>query len=187
MDQDSKNEPVSKDIDLSLTKAGRFLVYSLWIQSQLSDLVILNKNKEIINDFNTKPVIPEILLKERFVFWERDFKEVKEIFEKELSELLDEQAKKDLNTIYYLRNAISHSQVSVGRKYLFYKPKNEKILISIRKLLNITNKDEPGLIKDIIKLDFSNDQNNMVLIKRFDEVSIDEICKKIGVLHARIR
>lgn len=190
MDKDLKTEPVAEDIDLSLTKAGRFLVYSLWIQSQLSDLIILNRNKEIIDDFNTNSLIPKILLNERFIFWEKDFKEIKETFEKELSSLLTEQAKIDLNTIYYLRNAISHSQVSVGRKYLLYKPNNEKILTSIRKIMNITNKDEPNLVKDIIKIDYSNDlnyHNNMNLIKRFDEIFLEEVCKNLGIFHPKIR
>ena len=190
MNEDLKTEPVSEDIDLSLTKAGRFLMYSLWIQSQLSDLIILNRNKDIIDDFNKNVVIPDILLKERFVFWEKDFKDVKETFEREFSNLLTEQAKIDLNTIYYLRNAISHSQVSVGRKYLFYKPKNEKILESIRRIMNITNKDEPNLVKNIIKIDYSNDlnyHNNMNLIKRFDEFFLSGVCKDIGIYHRKIR
>jgi len=179
-----------EDIDLSFTKAGRFLIYSLWIQSQLSDLIILDRNKGIINDFNTNPIMPEILQRERFIFWEKDFKEVKEIFEKEFSNQLTKQAKLDLNAIYYLRNAISHSQVSVGRKYLLYKPNNKKTLDLIREVINITNKDDPdpNLVRDIIKIDFSeNEQILMNLIKRFDETFLKEICKNIGVVHPRIR
>lgn len=190
MDKDLKTGPVSEDIDASFTKAGRFLIYSLWIQSQLSDLIILNRNKEIINDLNTNSIIPEILLKERFIFWEKDFKEVKKTFESEFSNLLTAQAKIDLNTIYYLRNAISHSQVSVGRKYLLYKPNNEKTLTSIMEIMNITNKDEPNLVKNIIKIDYSNDSNyhnNMNLIKRFDETFLKEVCKNIGIHHPKIR
>ncbi|MEK7460413.1 MAG: hypothetical protein AAB628_02600 [Patescibacteria group bacterium] len=190
MDRNSETELIPEDIDRSLTRAGRLLVYSLWIQSQLSDLIILNRNKEIINDFNNNPIIPEILQKERFIFWEKNFKEVKEIFEEELADLLTEQAKVDLNTIYYLRNAISHSNVSVGRKYLLYKPNNEKIMTSIKEIMHISNKDEVGANPDLIKIDYSKDSNyinNSSLIKRFDEIFLKKVCQTMGILHERVR
>ncbi|KKS57890.1 MAG: hypothetical protein UV24_C0036G0007 [Candidatus Nomurabacteria bacterium GW2011_GWA2_42_41] len=190
MDEDLKTELIPDDIDISLTRAGRFLVYSLWIQSQLSDLIILNRNKEIIEDFNNNLIIPEILQKERFIFWEKNFKEVKEIFEKEFAHQLTKQTKIDLNTIYYLRNAISHSHVSVGSKYLLYKPNNNTTLTSIKEIMDITNKDEPDLIQDLIKIDYSKNShysNNMNLIKRFDEVFLKTVCQSMGILHPKIR
>jgi len=117
---------MEEDINKNLSRSGLYIMYSIWIQNQLSDLIILKRNKEIIEDFNTKKLIPEILRQERFIFWEKDFKEIKEIFEKEFLDYLTPQASADLNTIYYFRNGIAHSTVSVGRKYLLYKPKTEK-------------------------------------------------------------
>ncbi|OGI60047.1 hypothetical protein A2641_02645 [Candidatus Nomurabacteria bacterium RIFCSPHIGHO2_01_FULL_37_25] len=184
-------EKMDENIDKSLSRTGRYVIYSIWIQSQLSDLIILNRNKGIINDFNSQEIIPSILREQRYIFWEKDFREVKEIFETEFSSLLTTEVKMVLSSIYYLRNAIVHSHVSVGRKYLLYKPKNEKIVQSIKETLTIKNKSDENLnVPEIFKIDFSKDSlyfENMQVIKNFDEVFLKMICEKIGVFHPKIR
>lgn len=183
---------MEENIIKNLSRAGEYLVYSIWIQNQLTDLIILNRNKNIIEDFiNTRETIPLALKEERYKFWEKDFKEIKKEFEKEFADNLTEQAKADLNTIYLLRNAIAHSNISLARNYLFYKPKNKKIFQSFKEWLIMKNESTPDLnIPTIIKIDFSNDEiyfRNFGAIKRMDEVFLKNLCGKISVPHERIR
>ena len=182
---------MEEDAKKNLRRSGEYLMYSIWIQNQLSDLIIINRNKEIIESFNNTELVPDILRQERYSFWEKDFREIKEVFENEFSELLTLQAKADLDSIYYFRNAIAHSNVSIGRKYLLYKPKTEKILENIKKSLNIINKNDVRLnYPEIIKIDFSNDSlhlHNFNAIKRLDEIFIKDICNKLGINHLKIR
>lgn len=167
-------------------------MYSIWIQNQLSDLIILNRNKNIINDFVTiKEKIPQILKNERIIFWKKDFNDVKKDFEKEFSAELTDQAKSDLNTIFYIRNAIAHSHVSLARGFLFYVPGNQKIEEKFRDFFSIINKDDPNLnTPAVFKIDFSNDEiyfHNFSAIERLDEFFLKNMCEQLGIPHERIR
>lgn len=187
-----QHKKMEENILKNLSRVGEYMVYSIWIQNQLADLIILNRNKNIIEDFiNTKEIVPLILKEERYKFWEKDFKDIKKEFEEEFVDTLTKQARADLNTIYYLRNAIAHSSISLARSYLLYKPKNEKILQSFKESLTIKNEDASDLnMPTIIKIDFSNDEiyfHNFSAIKRMDEIFLKNLCEKISIPHERIR
>lgn len=183
---------MEEEIKKNLLRSGEYFMYSIWIQGQLSDLTILNRNKNIINDFvYNKEKISLIFKEERIKFWEKDFGEVKEAFENEFKDMLTDQVKADLDTIFYIRNAIAHSHVSIARPYLFYRAGKPKIEEKFRKSLDILNKDNSNLnTPSVFKLDFSNDEiyfHNFEALKRLDEDFLEKICSHLNVPHERIR
>lgn len=178
-------------MDKNFTRAGRYFIFSIWIQSQLSDLIILSRHPRIIKKFIDNPQkIPLILRNERMKFWQKDFGEVKKVFEQEFRKDLSSQAKTDLSTIYYIRNAIGHSYVSLSRNYLMYKPSSRKKANDFKKAMNVIKPNDVVARPIIYKLDFSNDEiyfHNFEAIKRLDEIHLKNIANKIRIPHSRIR
>jgi len=183
---------MEEKVKQNMLRCGEYLMYSIWIQGQLSDLVIFNRNKQLINDFVTvKEKIPEILVNERVIFWKKDFKDVKKDFEKEFADKLTDQDMADLNTIFYIRNAIAHSHVSLARNFLFYIPGSSKIEQNFQSSLEILNKHELNIsASTIFKIDFFKDEiyfHNFDTIKRIDENLLERICNELSIPHSRIQ
>jgi len=58
-------------------------MYSVWLQNQMTDLIILKKHPDIIDEFIGNPlVIPSFMHKVRVNYWEKQFYTVKEEFKK---------------------------------------------------------------------------------------------------------
>ena len=111
---------LSREItEITIQRAGEFFMYSIWLQGQMSDLIILNQSKHIIPDFIANPSqVPNQMSTKRAKYWEMSFLSVKNEFVETFT--LSDQHKNDLNAIYHLRNAIAHSHVSMGRSYLLF-------------------------------------------------------------------
>lgn len=173
----------------NVIRAGELFVYSIWLQGQMSDLIILNGRRNAIDDFINNPsYVPDWMSRERAKYWEKQFYAVK----KEFTEIftISAQHKDDLDKIYYLRNAIAHSHVSMGRDYFLYRPsggqQKEKKIISAINLKSVKNQPNPLMLKLIFHDDNKYSQE-FSRIKRLDEECFMAIAKKIGVPHSRIR
>jgi hypothetical protein len=175
--------------EINVQRAGEFFMYSIWLQGQMSDLIILKKNSKIIPDFINNPSkVPKLMSSERAKYWEKQFHSVK----KEFTELftITNQHLADLEAIYTLRNAIAHSHVSMGRDYLLYRPargeKQEQSIISTLSLSQVEDQSDPLMLK----LSFYNEKeylNDFSRIKRLDEECFESISISIGVPHSRVR
>ncbi len=166
-------------------------MYSLWIQSQMVDLIILKKHPEIIEEFVTHPTtLPSRMVDERSKYWQKNFSSVKSEFEKAFPDQLTDDARHDLSIVNHLRNAIAHSDVSLAREYLLYRPtggsEREQKLIEELGIPPREGAADPV----IFKLDFTNDeryQHHFESLTRLDEVCFRGIAESLGIPHSRIR
>ncbi len=177
--------------EINIQRAGELFMYSVWLQSQMSDLIILKKNPKYINDFINNPsMIPESIHKQRVNYWEKKFHTVKEEFKQVFSGCLLEEEIRDLEYIYHIRNSIAHSHVSLGRDYMLYRPaRKARQEQEIREALGLTSiKNEVSPM--ILKLTFHDNRrylNDFNRIKRLDEVCFKRLSSEIGIPHSRIR
>jgi hypothetical protein len=175
----------------NLTRAGEYFIYSIWLQSQMADLIILKNHPEFISEFvNFPSQIPSAMGECRITYWEKQFYAVKEEFRNVFADLLDEIDNKDLEFVYQMRNAIAHSHISLGREYLLFRPargeQKEKDLIDTFNL----QPREGEAIPMVLKLTFDNDEiyfRHFNHIKRLDEVCFERLSNIIGFPHSRIR
>ena len=81
----------------NLIRAGEIFMYTVWLQSQMSDLLILKKNPDLIAPFVANPEkVPSEMAQLRAAYWERHFGSVKEEFRSEFADMLSEQELKDI-------------------------------------------------------------------------------------------
>ena len=107
----------------NMVNAGIIFMFTVWLQGQMSDLIIFNKNKHLIPDFIASPKrVPSEFHQIRVVYWEKLFGPVKNEFKEEFADILSNSERKDVEEIYHLRNMIAHAHVSTGRKYMLYRP-----------------------------------------------------------------
>ena len=177
--------------DINIQRAGEFFIYSIWLQSQMGDLIILRKYPDIIEEFITiKEVVPKKMSIERESYWKKQFAEIKREFVELFGSNLLEEDIKDLDAIYNLRNAIAHSHISLGRDYFLYRPaRGEKQEMEIVRSLDIPpreNASDPM----ILKLSFHDDEKyfkEFNRIKRLDEICFKRIADLIKIPHSRVR
>lgn len=181
---------MSREIaEVNVQRAGEFFMYSIWLQGQMSDLIILNRNAHIIPEFIDNPSqVPSVMSEERSRYWEKQFHSIKKEFLETFT--ISDQHKNDLDAIYHLRNAIAHSHVSMGRSYLLYRPargeKQEQEIVSTFGLSPVEGQSDPLMLK----LSFDNDVeyvNEFNRIKRLDEDCFKTIATNIGIPQSRIR
>lgn len=181
---------MSREIaEINVQRAGEFFMHTIWLQGQMSDLIILNRNTGIISEFIDNPSqIPSLMSAERVKYWEQEFHSVKNEFTETFT--ISDQHKSDLDTVYHLRNAIAHSHVSMGRSYLLYRParggRQEREIISTLGLSAVEGQSDPLMLK----LSFDNEDqylNDFNRIKRLDEECFKTIATNIGIPQSRIR
>jgi hypothetical protein len=175
----------------NLLRAGEIFMYTIWLQSQMSDMLILKRKVELIPPFveNDKR-IPSEMAQLRATYWERQFSSVKDEFEIEFGDQLSEQDISDLDHILHARNMIAHAHVSLARDYMLYRPsggeRKEQTLIDALGLKPIEGQAQPLMLK----LQFQRDDiyNGLFQrIKRLDEVCFERLCQSIKVPHGRVR
>ena len=178
-------------IDTNLRRGGEIFIYSLWIQSQMTDLIILNDHPRIIRKFVDYPkTIPPTLRNNRMKYWRKSFGYIKKEFIKRFNNSLSDQALQDLNTVYFIRNAIGHSYVSLARHYFLYRPDSRRKLIAFKKSFDVVNQSADAAKPIVFKFDFSNDEiyiHNYDAIKRLDEVHLRTLAVALNIPHSRIR
>jgi hypothetical protein len=166
-------------------------MYSVWLQGQMSDLIILKKHPEFIEDFVNNPSrIPKLMHQQRVKYWEKQFHAVKEEFKQVFSDMLREDELNDLESVYHIRNAIAHSHISLGRDYMLFRPargaRQEQEIKETFGLTPIEDESDPMMLK----LTFYDDDrylHNFNQLKRLDEVCFERLSNSIGIPHSRIR
>jgi len=176
---------------INIRRAGKLFIYSIWIQSQMENLIILRKNPDIIEAFITiKEVVPEKMFIERESYWKKQFAEIKREFVELFGPNLQEEDIKDLDAICNLRNAIAHSHISLGRDYFLYRPaRGEKQEMKIVRSLDIPPR-ENAADPMILKLSFHDDERyfkEFNRIKKLDEICFKRIADLIKIPHSRVR
>ncbi len=175
----------------NMVNAGIIFMFSVWLQGQMSDLVIFRKNPQLIDDFVANPkIIPNAFNEIRIKYWEKQFANVKDEFKLIFKDDLTEQDKQDLEEIYNIRNMIAHAHVSIGRNYMLFRPsgglKKEKYLLDVMKPQPVNDQANPIIFKlefwrgDVFKR-ISN------LMERFDQICLKRLSTSLGVPHGRIR
>jgi len=177
--------------DINIQRSGELFMYSVWLQNQMTDLIILKKHPDIIDKFIGNPlVIPSFMHKVRVNYWEKQFYTVKEEFKKVFSGMLQEDEINDLECVYHIRNAIAHSHISLGRDYMLFRPgRGANQEQEIMKVFGLTPKVDQSHPM-ILKLTFYDDNTylyNFNQIKRLDEICFERLSKSIGIPHSRIR
>ena len=165
-------------------------MYTLWLQSQMADFLILNKDGTLVEErMNDSSRIPQRMVKARAQYMHKNFDIVLTEFKKAFKKVLSCDDVCDLAKIRLLRDMIAHSHVSVGRQFLLHSPNHQNKLEHLKrqfKLEEIPNQSDPPQLK----LDFgSNDRflNDFELIKRIDEDCFARVAKYVGISHSRIR
>jgi hypothetical protein len=174
---------------IHLMRGGDVLIHCIWIEKLMVDLIILKKHPKIINKFN-QPLpykIPRTMVLERAKYWKHDFWKIKEEFIK-LFNPPKEWIKK-LDHINVLRNILSHSNVKLGQKLFFYRPKNRSklreagLVFDIRKTPNQSN-------PIILKIDYSNEVNyfhDFGVIQSLDQEYFSNEAKKLNIVYSHMR
>jgi hypothetical protein len=81
----------------NMVNAGIIFMFSVWLQGQMSDLVILKNNPHLIADFLASPErVPNEFHKIRINYWEKQFANVKKEFESAFESDLSKEEKKTL-------------------------------------------------------------------------------------------
>jgi len=174
----------------AMANAGLIFIFTVWLQGQMSDLVILKTNPHLIADFVSDPTkVPPIFSKLRVSYWERQFGDVKRELVEAFSDQLTEQDLIDIDQIYHVRNMIAHAHVSVGRDYMLYRPGNTRREQQVLATFNpqpVADQADPVMIKlsfwrpEVFKS--MSDQ-----IERLDQGCFARLAESLGVPHGRIR
>lgn len=177
--------------EINIQRAGELFMHIVWLQGQMSDLIILKKHPEFIEDFVNNPSrIPKLMHQQRVKYWEKPFSKVKEKFKQVFSDMLCEDEINDLESVYHIRNAIAHSHISLGRDYMLFRPagggRKEQEIKETFGLTPIEDESDPMTLK----LTFYDDDrylHNFNQLKRLDEVCFERLSNSIGIPHSRIR
>jgi hypothetical protein len=174
----------------AMANAGLIFIFTVWLQGQMSDLVILKNNPDLIADFVANPTrVPPVFSKLRVGYWERQFRDVKKELVEVFSDQLTEQDLVDINQVYHVRNMIAHAHVSVGRDYMLYRAGNARKEQEVLATFNpepVVDQSDPVMIK----LSFWRPEVFKSLsdqIERLDQVCFARLAESIGVPHGRIR
>ena len=176
---------------INLRRAGEYFMHSIWIQCQMSDLIILKTHPEFIENFINDPTrIPEQMRSYRISYWEKQFYSVKEEFKQIFEGFLVEEDIEDLEYVYQMRNAIAHSHISLGRDYFLFRPaRGEQQEKGIKETFKLKPKEDAS-DPMVVKLTFHDDARyfqDFNRIKRLDEICFERLSNIIGIPHSKIR
>jgi hypothetical protein len=176
--------------DLNLVNAGILFMFSVWLQSQMVDLIIFRKNPNLIGDFVANPDrVPREFHQLRAKYWEKNFSQIKTEFLSAYASKLNGKEVDDIEHVYHLRNMIGHAHVSIARNYMLFRPggeKRERAVVDAFKPKPVSDRSDPLMFKlEFWKPDkfkaFSD------LMERVDQQCFGRIAADLGVPHGRIR
>lgn len=176
--------------ETNLVNAGILFMHSVWLQSQMVDLIIFRCHPEFVDEFVSTPKgVPDTVHNLRIRLWKKDFADIKGEFLKTFESDLTADEKEQIERAYTLRNMIAHAHVSLGRDYMLYRPsseKREKAVLDAWKPAPVEEQSNPLMFK----LEFWEPERFKAYSD--DMAGIDQICFKrlaeiVGVPHGRIR
>lgn len=177
--------------EVNILRAGEFYIYCLWIQGQMTDLISFKVYPDLVEPYLDRPDrVPPALVSHRARYAQLDFTTVRKEFVALFEEDLVGRDLGDLEAIGYLRNVISHSQVSLAREYFLYRPvAGDEHETRVMRDLGLGRIGDP-LDPQTLMLRFFDDESYLSTfsrINRLDKVCFQKIAAKLGVPHVRIR
>lgn len=174
-----------------IDRAGQILIFCIWIEKRLIDLIVLKRHPRLIkkvNDSSAQIKLPSTFVKERTMLWQEDFRVVKDEFIKLFDPPKD--WKDNLIGIYDWRNLISHSHISLYRDYLLYRPSGNRKKVTHLIKHHITNRPL-GAAKPFVMLlrlgDDSKYESVLKVIEEFDQKYLKSVAASMGVNYEKIR
>lgn len=174
----------------AMANAGLIFISTVWLQSQMSDLVILKTNPKLVPAFLANPErVPAEFSRLRASFWEKQFGEVKNALCSAFADTLSDSEVVDIEQIYHVRNMIAHAHVSVGRDYMLYRPsgtRKEREVIASFSPRPVDDQSDPLMLK----LSFWRPdvfESLSAQIERIDQLCFSRLAASIGVPHGRVR
>ncbi len=175
-----------------IDRAGQILIFCIWAEKRLVDLLILKKHPRLIKLLNTKETIPYTMVKSRFVYWKKSAGDVLKEFINEFQPKQD--WKENLEGIFIWRDMIAHGYISLYKPYLLYRPDTKrtgKKPYELRKKLGIIkNISEKPAMKFTPLLRLSDDEifNKMIkVVEEIDQVYFKYEADKLGINYEKIR
>lgn len=174
-----------------IDRAGEILIYTIWIEKRLVDLLILKKHPTLIKKINNSSVIPRTMVDERWKYWEKSFWIILNDYIKEFNPKNDWM--ENLKGVAYWRDIIGHGYISLYKSYLLYRPdtkKKGKRVKDLRDALKPPKTVGESSRKFTLKIDFSNDLKYEAMkqvIIEIDEVYLKYEAEKIGINYEKIR
>lgn len=137
--------------------AGYMFMNTTWIQNQMVYLIVLNKNKQLIDEFvKITEKLPAEFSKIRNDYWRKMFAEIKKEFLYEFRDHLSDEDINFIEKIHKLRNMLAHAQVSMGRDYMFYCPADDKATENFIQVMEIIPGEE-SVKPYMFIIDYSNE------------------------------
>lgn len=177
-----------EDAIQNMRNAAHVFICTVWLQGQMSDLVILKTHPHLVRDFVSAVRVPDAFHAIRVRYWEKDFSQVKrELFDVFRAELAESE-KRDIEQIFQLRNAIAHAHISAGRPYMLFRPSSNSRERSMIEAFNTAQREEFAR-PTLFKLQFTEELFQRVSdqIGRIDQVCFARLSDVVGVQHSRIR
>jgi hypothetical protein len=176
-----------------IDRAGQILIFCIWIEKRLVDLLILKKHPRLIKKVNTETeqAFPYTFNKDRSLYWEKSSFLVLNQFIKEFNPKKD--WKENLENIFVWRDIIAHSYISLYKPYLLYRPdtkKKGKKPHELKKILLPTKTNKKSSRKFTLLLMLSDDDkfNQMVrAIEEIDQVYLRYEAVKLGINYEILR
>ena len=113
-------------------RPGIIFMSTVWMQSQMTDLLILKKHPNIRAEFLNSDAlnpIPKVMARERAEYTTKSLENLTEEFAEFFHDLLLERCIHDLKENLLIRNAIAHAQLNTGRAsgdYLLHYPRSSR-------------------------------------------------------------
>ncbi len=191
-DESTQGGPASlgEPADANRLRAGDLFFLTLWLQSQMADLLIFASSPGLVGPFLREPtVMPQEFVRQRFLMTEKSFTTVKNEFLTRFRKLLTDAEISDLDHLSVVRNALAHSHVSLSRDYFLYRPSGgqprEAEIVRTLRLQPSPESADPIVLKLMVTQD--RYEQEFARIKRLDEVCFARIATDVGVSHSRIR
>ena len=183
----SENNQEEKDVHIF--RAGHVLMHCLWVEKVMTDLIILKNHPRIIKKFNVpRPaLVPPTMSKGRVIYWKRSFS----FIQREFCSLFnpDDYVRNLLDKVRITRDMLSHSDISLGRGYMLYRPNHRAKLEEVKKVFSVRSvEDQSNPVVFII--DYSKEENyiqDFSMFVHLDTNYFNKEAEKLGIKYGHLR
>lgn len=182
-----RHEPELDDFSLALIRCGEVFMHCIWIQRVMVYLIILSQNEKLKKEFITShPTLPHELVTKRTEWLKRPFSEIFKNFRNQFNNIISEGEQMHLDFIKELRDMIGHCDISLGRKYILWKPRNN--FVDRIKVFGL--EPDPNNRHSLLLLDLTDEKvyiKCFTVIKNLDEFLMKRVAEHLSIPHGRIR